>query len=132
MKSQPTGKVSTSLDISGATGYWNKTGTRLGARDLWRPGGTAGAADELAREWYWLHDTLNKVARVRAEQGDAHAFRLLQAQAMAVGQRRIGTLRPHCRVAGATGRTVSHEGTAGLAARNRYARESEARKTLVT
>jgi hypothetical protein len=45
--------------------------------------------DELAREWRWLHDTLNKVARVRAEQGDAHAFRLLQAQAMAVGQRRI-------------------------------------------
>ena len=45
--------------------------------------------DELAREWDWLHDTLNKVARVRAEQGDAHAFRLLQAQAMAVGQRRI-------------------------------------------
>lgn len=45
--------------------------------------------DELAREWSWLNDTLNKVARVRAEQGDAHAFRLLQAQAMAVGQRRI-------------------------------------------
>ena len=45
--------------------------------------------EELAREWHWLHDTLNKVARVRAEQGDAHAFRLLQAQAMAVGQRRI-------------------------------------------
>ena len=45
--------------------------------------------DELAREWHWLHDTLNKVARIRAEQGDAHAFRLLQAQAMAVGQRRL-------------------------------------------
>jgi hypothetical protein len=45
--------------------------------------------EELAREWQWLHDTLNKVARVRAEQGDAQAFRLLQAQAMAVGQRRI-------------------------------------------
>ena len=45
--------------------------------------------DELAREWHWLNDTLNKVARVRAEQGEPHAFRLLQAQAMAVGQRRI-------------------------------------------
>jgi len=45
--------------------------------------------DELAREWHWLHDTLNKVARIRAEQGDVHAFRLLQAQAMAVGQRRL-------------------------------------------
>jgi len=45
--------------------------------------------DEVAREWHWLHDTLNRVARVRAEQGDAHVFRLLQAQAMAVGQRRL-------------------------------------------
>jgi hypothetical protein len=45
--------------------------------------------DELAREWRWLNDTLNTVARMRAEQGDAHAFRLLQAQAMAVGQRRL-------------------------------------------
>ena len=45
--------------------------------------------DEVAREWHWLHDTLHKVARIRAEQGDAHAFRLLQVQAMAVGQRRL-------------------------------------------
>jgi hypothetical protein len=45
--------------------------------------------DEVAREWHWLHDTLNKVARIKAEQGDAHAFRLLQTQAMAVGQRRL-------------------------------------------
>jgi hypothetical protein len=44
---------------------------------------------EVAREWQWLHDTLNKVARVRAEHGDAAAFRLMQAQAMVVGQRRI-------------------------------------------
>ena len=44
---------------------------------------------ELAREWQWLHETLNEVARVRAENGDAAAFRLMQAQAMRVGQRRI-------------------------------------------
>lgn len=44
---------------------------------------------EVEREWQWLHDALNTVARVRAEQGDAQAFRLMQAQAMAVGQRRI-------------------------------------------
>ena len=44
---------------------------------------------ELDREWTWLHDTLNAIARVRAKQGDAHAFRLMQAQAMSVGQRRI-------------------------------------------
>ena len=37
----------------------------------------------------WLHDALNEIARVRAEQGDAQAFRLMQAQAMRVGQRRI-------------------------------------------
>jgi hypothetical protein len=47
------------------------------------------AEREVAREWEWLHDTLNKVARVRVEQGDAAAFRLMQAQAMVVGQRRL-------------------------------------------
>jgi hypothetical protein len=45
--------------------------------------------EELVREWHWLHDTLNEVARVREENGDAAAFRLMQAQAMRVGQRRI-------------------------------------------
>ena len=44
---------------------------------------------EVAREWQWLHDALNAVARARAENGDAEAFRLMQAQAMRVGQRRI-------------------------------------------
>jgi len=44
---------------------------------------------EVAREWRWLHDALNTVARVRAENGDASAFRLMQAQARRVGQRRI-------------------------------------------
>ena len=46
------------------------------------------AEAEVAREWRWLHDALNEIARVRAEQGDAQAFRLMQAQAV-VGQRRI-------------------------------------------
>jgi hypothetical protein len=32
---------------------------------------------------------LNAVARARAESGDAASFRLMQAQAMRVGQRRI-------------------------------------------
>jgi hypothetical protein len=45
--------------------------------------------EEVAREWQWLHDTLNAMARVRAENGDAAAFRLMQAQAMRIGQRRI-------------------------------------------
>jgi hypothetical protein len=44
---------------------------------------------EVAREWQWLHDALNIVARARAEHGDATAFQLMQAQAMRVGQRRV-------------------------------------------
>ena len=44
---------------------------------------------EAAREWQWLQDTLNKVARGRTEEGEIHAFRLLQHQAVAVGQRRV-------------------------------------------
>jgi hypothetical protein len=45
--------------------------------------------EEIGREWQWLHDALNTVARVRAEQGDAVAFRLMQSQAMRIGQRRV-------------------------------------------
>jgi hypothetical protein len=44
---------------------------------------------EVAREWEWLQDTLNKVARGRAGDDEVHAFRLLQHQAAAVGQRRV-------------------------------------------
>ena len=44
---------------------------------------------EVGREWTWLVDALNTVARARAEQGDAAAFRLMQTQAMRVGQRRV-------------------------------------------
>jgi hypothetical protein len=45
--------------------------------------------EELEREWRWLVDALNTVARARAEQGDAAAFRLMQHQAVRVGQRRV-------------------------------------------
>jgi hypothetical protein len=45
--------------------------------------------EEVAREWQWLHDAPNEVARVRAERGDAAAFRLMQQQHLIVGQRRI-------------------------------------------
>lgn len=44
---------------------------------------------EVAREWQWLHDALNTVARARADQSDAAAFQLMQVQAMRVGQRRV-------------------------------------------
>jgi hypothetical protein len=44
---------------------------------------------EVAREWQWLHDALNTVARARAEHCDAAAFQLMQVQAMRVGQRRV-------------------------------------------
>jgi hypothetical protein len=36
-----------------------------------------------------LIDALNVVARARADHDDAQAFRLMQQQAMAVGQRRV-------------------------------------------
>ena len=45
--------------------------------------------EEVVREWQWLQDALNKVARGRADEGEIHAFRLLQHQAVAVGQRRV-------------------------------------------
>lgn len=45
--------------------------------------------EEVGREWQWIHDALNTIARVRAEHGDAAAFRLMQQQAMRVGQRRV-------------------------------------------
>lgn len=45
--------------------------------------------DEVAREWAWLHEAVNRVARARAEDEADNAFRLLQQQAMAVGQRRV-------------------------------------------
>lgn len=44
---------------------------------------------EVGREWQWLHDTLNAVARSMAAQGEAAAFRLMQQQAMRIGQRRV-------------------------------------------
>jgi hypothetical protein len=45
--------------------------------------------EEVEREWQWLHDTLNEIARVRADRGDAQVFRSMQAQAMRVGMRRV-------------------------------------------
>jgi hypothetical protein len=59
---------------------------------------------EVVREWQWLHDALNTVARVRAENGDAAAFRLMQAQAMKVGQRRIELSLQIARMEGPVGR----------------------------
>jgi hypothetical protein len=44
--------------------------------------------EELGREWQWLHDALHVIARARAEEADAAAFRLLWRQAMHVGERR--------------------------------------------
>ena len=45
--------------------------------------------EEIGREWQWLHDALNTVAKVRAEQGDVVAFRLMQSQAMRIAKRRV-------------------------------------------
>ena len=38
---------------------------------------------ELAREWQWLVDVLNKVARAKSENEEAETFRLLQQQCVA-------------------------------------------------
>ncbi len=43
--------------------------------------GLGTSEEEVEREWLWLHDTLTQVVRVRAEYGDAQAFRLMEAQA---------------------------------------------------
>jgi hypothetical protein len=56
--------------------------------------------EELAREWQWLVDVLNKIARARAENEEAETFRLLQQQCVAVGQRRVEL---HLRIAALTG-----------------------------
>lgn len=45
--------------------------------------------EECEREWLWLVEALNAVAGARAEHGELHAFRVLQHQAVAVGQRRV-------------------------------------------
>ena len=44
---------------------------------------------EVAREWSWLQDMLNKVARMRADQQDTRVFRMLQHQALIVGEHRV-------------------------------------------
>lgn len=58
--------------------------------------------EEVAREWEWLHEAVNRVANTMARDDNiastevvptavaaTDAFRLLQHQAMAVGQRRV-------------------------------------------
>ena len=65
--------------------------------------------EEVSREWQWLRDALNTVARVRAENGDAAAFRPMQAQAMRVGQRRIELSLRIAEIEGSAG----GQGTAG-------------------
>jgi len=71
---------------------WNKEGTHFASELQTMAQSLAelrAAEAEVAREWTWLHAALNEMARVRTEQGEVQAFRLMQAQAMAVGQRRI-------------------------------------------
>ena len=45
--------------------------------------------EEVAREWEWLNDTINRVARLRAEDSETQTFRILQEQVRIVGQRRV-------------------------------------------
>jgi hypothetical protein len=45
--------------------------------------------EEIAREWERLHDMINRVAQVRAENRNVQTFRILQEQCRIVGQRRV-------------------------------------------
>jgi hypothetical protein len=45
--------------------------------------------EEVAREWEWLNDTINKVAQLRSEDSETQTFRILQEQVRLVGQRRV-------------------------------------------
>ena len=48
---------------------------------------------ECEREWKWLIGALNNVAEARAEDGELRAFRLMQQQVVAVGQRRVELMK---------------------------------------
>jgi hypothetical protein len=45
--------------------------------------------EEVGREWEWLQEAINLVARANTGEEDADAFRLLQHHAMDIGQRRV-------------------------------------------
>lgn len=45
--------------------------------------------EEVAREWEWLNETINKVAQLRSEDSETQTFRILQEQVRLVGQRRV-------------------------------------------
>ncbi len=45
--------------------------------------------EEVGRQWEWLQEAINLVARARSGEEDAKAFRLLQHHAMDIGQRRV-------------------------------------------
>ena len=45
--------------------------------------------EEIGREWQRLHEVINRVAQVRAEDRNVQTFRLLQEQCRIVGQRRV-------------------------------------------
>jgi hypothetical protein len=45
--------------------------------------------EEIGREWERLHEVINRVAQVRAENRNVQTFRNLQEQCRIVGQRRV-------------------------------------------
>ena len=58
---------------------------------------------EVAREWRWLQDMLNKVARMRADQQDTRMFQMLQHHALIVGERRVHLQRCMAELSGEAG-----------------------------
>ena len=45
--------------------------------------------EEIGREWERLHQVINSVAQVRAENRNVQTFRILQEQCRIVGQKRV-------------------------------------------
>jgi hypothetical protein len=97
-KDLPTNRIKARVHVNGVGSRWTSASNRVRNKQgtlVTESVGIESVAElrareqEVAREWEWLNDALNTVARVRAENGDAAAFRLMQSQAMRVGQRRI-------------------------------------------
>lgn len=66
-----------------------------------KPGGLARTGRGGRARVEWVHDVITRVARARADQEDAHAFRILQEQARIIGQRRVALRLMMAEVTGA-------------------------------
>lgn len=69
--------------------------------------------EECEREWRWLIEALHAVAATRSGDGEATAFRMMQQQVIAVGQRRVELMMKRAALETWRGmKTISQQGTA--------------------